>query len=112
MTSRFVLLSCWYASCAVLLALAVKSCGGSLKGTTRQSIVASQGHQDTTHKLGQDQAPDEAWQRAQEGRVMGSQNAAGPAPSLNPSQSLDSMLQGMQRQQDLKLQDTLFGHRR
>jgi hypothetical protein len=51
-------------------------------------------------------------QRVREGRALGSQSAAGPAPSLNPSQSLDSLLQGMQRQQELQLQEKLFGHHR
>src|SRR5262249_32535770 len=51
-------------------------------------------------------------QRVREGRALGSQSAAGPAPSLNPPQSLDSLLQGMQRQQELKLQEKLFGHPR
>jgi hypothetical protein len=51
-------------------------------------------------------------QRAREGPVMGGQSAAGPAPSLNPSQSLDSLLQGMQRQQELRLQEKVFGHYR
>jgi hypothetical protein len=191
MNSRFVLLSCWYATCAVLLAFMVKHWGGSLGVTTRQSAVAGPGHQDTSRKLGQEQAPDEAWerheqahreweskvaawqeaqlrreeaeraqakrdrvrqdepykignlqtpryaaggpdvlgnvnrilqnasqnrqayeQRVREGRAPGSQSATGPAPSLNPPQSLDSLLQGMQRQQELQLQEKLFGHHR
>jgi hypothetical protein len=61
--TRFVLLSCGYATCAVVLALMVQSRGGSLEATPGQSIMAGQGHQDTSPPLGQDQAPDEAWQR-------------------------------------------------
>jgi hypothetical protein len=51
-------------------------------------------------------------QRVRERSTFGSPTVAAPAPSLNPSQSLDSLLQGMQRQQDLQLQEKLFGHHR
>jgi hypothetical protein len=39
-------------------------------------------------------------QRVRDQRALGNQSASGLVPSANPAQSLDTLLQGMQRQQD------------
>ena len=89
MTPRgYVLVACWYATCAALLALMVE-CWGSSLTSPRYVIVAGPADWATKHKLLQGMAEDEAWRDEQVHRESVSRRAAPQAGLVDQQTELE-----------------------